>query len=178
MAGRNEGTVKANMNKMARPVALAMLAAAVCGTAAARAESPIERGKYLVGIMDCTGCHTTGALAGQPDQSHFLAGSNIGLEIPGLGLFYPPNLTSDVKTGLGSWSEQDIVTALRTGARPDGRELAPVMPWMSYAKLTDEDVQAVAAYLKSLPAVDHAAPPPTGATEKAPAPYLTVAMPK
>jgi cytochrome c553 len=69
------------------------------------------------------------------------------------------------------------VTALRTGARPDGRELAPAMPWRSYAELTDQDVQAVAAYLKSLPAVDHAVPPPTGPSEKAPAPYFTVALP-
>jgi len=51
------------------------------------------------------------------------------------------------------------------------------MPWRSYAKLTDQDVQAIAAYLKSLPAVDHAAPLPIGASEKAKAPYLTVAMP-
>jgi len=165
-------------NRIARhAVALVVLMATGLGAATARAESPGERGKYLVGIMDCTGCHTTGALAGQPDPTHFLAGSDIGFEIPGLGIFYPPNLTPDGKTGLGTWSEQDIATALRTGVRPDGRELAPAMPWRSYAKLTDEDVRAVAAYLKSLPPVEHAAPAPTGASEKAPAPYLTVAMP-
>ena len=160
-----------------RMLALAMLTAAGSVAADARAESPIEHGKYLVGIMDCTGCHTTGALAGQPDSTHFLAGSDIGFEIPGLGIFYPPNLTPDGKTGLGTWSEQDIVAALRTGLRPDGRELAPAMPWRSYAKLTDADVQAVAAYLKSLQPVEHAAPAPAGASEKAPAPYLTVAVP-
>jgi hypothetical protein len=100
----NEKTVKANMaNKIARCMAaLAMLTAADFGAAGARAESPVEHGKYLVGIMDCTGCHTTGALAGQPDPTHFLAGSDIGFEIPGLGIFYPPNLTSDGKTGLGA----------------------------------------------------------------------------
>jgi len=161
-----------------RLLTLMMLTAAIlAAAAAARAESPVERGKYLVGIMDCTGCHTTGALAGQPDPTHFLAGSDIGFQIPGLGIFYPPNLTSDRKTGLGEWTEQDIVNALRTGVRPDGRELAPAMPWRSYSKLTDEDVQAVAAYLKSLPAVDHAVPGPTGPSEKAPGPYFTVAMP-
>ena len=51
------------------------------------------------------------------------------------------------------------------------------MPWRSYAKLSDEDVQAVAAYLKSLPGVDHAVPAPTGPNEKAPGPYFTVEMP-
>ena len=158
-------------------VALAAAVAAGLGATAAGAESPVERGKYLVGIMDCTGCHTTGALAGQPDPTHFLAGSDIGFQIPGLGIFYPPNLTPDEETGLGAWSEQDIITALRTGARPDGRELIPVMPWQSYANLTDEDVQAVAAYLKSLPAVEHAAPMLTGASEPPKAPYMTVVVP-
>jgi mono/diheme cytochrome c family protein len=175
----NKKTVKANMSNknVQRLLMLAVLTAAVLAAAAARAESPAEHGKYLVGIMDCTGCHTTGALAGQPDATHFLAGSDVGFQIPGLGIFYPPNLTSDRKTGLGEWSEQDIVTVLRTGVRPDGRELAPAMPWRSYAKLSDQDVQAVAAYLKSLPAVDHAVPAPTGPSEKAPGPYFTVAMP-
>src|SRR5262245_18112472 len=165
------------MNKMAQRAALAVLTAALLGATGARAESPAERGKYLVGIMDCTGCHTTGALAGKPEPVKFLAGSNIGFQIPGLGIFYPPNLTSDVETGLGSWSEQDIANALRTGVRPDGRELAPAMPWRSYSQLTDQDVQAVAAYLKGLPPVSHAVPPLTGESEKLPAPYFTVAMP-
>jgi mono/diheme cytochrome c family protein len=164
--------------RIARRIAtLSMALAASFGAALARAESPVERGKDLVGIMDCTGCHTTGALAGQPDPAKFLAGSDIGFEIPGLGIFYPPNLTGDVETGLGSWSAEDIVTLLRTGARPDGREVAPIMAWRSYSTLTDADVQAVAAYLKSLPAVSHAVPEIVGPGEKASAPYMTVAMP-
>src|SRR5262245_46311585 len=166
------------MNKMAQRAALAILMAALLGAPGARAESLAERGKYLVGIMDCTGCHSTGALAGKPDPAKFLAGSDVGFQIPGLGIFYPPNLTPDVETGLGDWSEQEIATALRTGVRPDGRELAPAMPWRSYATLSDADVQAVAAYLKSLAPVSHAVPPLTGESEKAPAPYFTVVMPK
>ena len=158
--------------------ALLMIAAAYLVASSARGETPVERGRYLVGIMDCTACHTSGTLAGKPDPSMHLAGSDIGFEIPNLGIFYPPNLTPDHATGIGAWSEQDIITALRTGARPDGRELAPIMPWRSYAALTDQDVQAIAAYLKSLPAVAHAVPPLTGPSEKAPAPYLTVVMPK
>ena len=166
-------------NKIVRRLlALAMLTTAGLGAANARAESLAARGKYLVGIMDCTGCHSTGALTGKPEAAKFLAGSEIGFQIPGLGIFYPPNLTPDVQTGLGTWSEQDIATALRTGVRPDGRELAPAMPWRSYASLSDADVQAVAAYLKTLPPVSHAVPPLTGASEQPPAPYFTVVMPK
>lgn len=151
--------------------------AATFAVAAARAETPLERGAYMTKVMDCTGCHTTGSLAGQPQPDKFLAGSDIGFEIPGFGIFYPPNLTPDVATGLGAWSEEDIVMAIRTGVRPDGRQLVPVMPWPSYATLTDDDVRAIAAYLKSLPPVSHAAPPPTGSSEPAKAPYLTVKFP-
>jgi mono/diheme cytochrome c family protein len=144
----------------------------------ALAESLIERGEYLANIMDCTGCHTAGALAGTPDPERYLAGSDIGFQIPGLGVFYPPNLTPDVETGLGKWSEAEIMQAVRSGLRPDGRELVPVMPWPSYAALTDEDAQALAAYLKSLPPMKFRAPGPFGEGETPTSPYLTVVVPE
>lgn len=156
--------------------ALSLLGLA-CATSAV-ANDAVKRGEYLVAIMDCTGCHTGGALVGKPDPALFLAGSTVGFGVPGLGVFYPPNLTPDPETGLGAWSEDDIVTAIRTGVRPDGRELAPVMPWRSYAALTDDDARAVAVYLKSLPPVRSEVPPITGPDEKAPAPYLTVVSPE
>ncbi|WP_119459409.1 c-type cytochrome [Rhodospirillaceae bacterium SYSU D60014] len=144
----------------------------------AGAEDGVKRGEYLTRIMDCVGCHTSGALIGKPNPALHLAGSDIGFEVPGLGIFYPPNLTPDSETGLGEWSEEDIVTAIRAGVRPDGRELAPAMPWRSYAALTDADAQALATYLKSLPPTRSTILPPIGPGEKAPAPYFTVVMPK
>jgi mono/diheme cytochrome c family protein len=144
----------------------------------ARADGTIERGKYLASIMDCTGCHTRGALVGKPEAAFALAGSDIGFEIPGLGYFYPPNITPDAETGIGKWSEAEIVAAVRTGVRPDGRQLVPIMPWMSYAALSDDDAKALAAYLKSLAPIKNPAPPMTAHAEKAPAPYLTVKMPQ
>jgi mono/diheme cytochrome c family protein len=149
----------------------------VLAASAAQAQD-LKRGAYLSKIMDCVGCHTRGALAGKPDPAFDLAGSDIGFEIPGLGYFYPPNLTSDAETGLGKWSEADIVKAVRTGERPDGRVLVPIMPWPSYAALTDQDARDLAAYLKSLKPIRHKAPPMTPASEKAPAPYLTAVVPK
>ena len=143
----------------------------------ARAQDAVKRGKYLAAVMDCAGCHTNGALAGKPDSKLHLAGSDIGFGMPGFGVFYPPNLTPDPESGLGRWSEADIVKALRTGVRPDGRELAPVMPWRSYAALTETDARALAAYLKSLPPVAHQVPPIAGPDGKAPAPYLAVVTP-
>lgn len=158
-----------------RPGMLAL--ALLLGGAAHAAAAEPGRGAYLAKIMDCGGCHTGGALVGQPDPELWLAGSEVGFAIPGLGVFYPPNLTPDPETGLGKWSEADIVRAVRTGQHPDGRELAPAMPWRSYAALTDEDAAALAAYLKSLKPVRRAAPRPAGPSEKPPSPYLAVAMP-
>jgi len=142
------------------------------------AHSPEERGAYLAAIMDCTGCHTGGALAGQPDPALFLAGSEIGFLLPGLGVFYPPNLTPDEATGLGTWSAEEVIHAVRTGERPDGRILAPIMPYHSYSKLTDADAAALVAYLKSLPPVSHEVPGPFGPEEKPTAPYLAPVMPQ
>jgi mono/diheme cytochrome c family protein len=150
---------------------------ALAVAAAPAGAQDLKRGAYLARIMDCGGCHTPGAMAGKPDLEHALAGGTVGFELPGLGIFYPPNLTPD-ETGLGAWSEADIVHALRTGTRPDGRQLAPIMPWRSYEALTDEDAALLAAYLKSLPSVAHKVPGPVGPGGTAPAPYLTAVIPK
>ena len=108
------------------------------------------------------GHHTPGHFFGKPDMTKYLGGSDVGFAIPGLGYFYGSNLTPHDEKGLGKWSTAEIVTALRTGERPDGRILAPVMPWMSFAKLTDDDAFAIAAFLKSMPPVDNQSPPATG----------------
>jgi mono/diheme cytochrome c family protein len=158
-------------------------AASVSGFALLAAVSPgaaqgaADRGEYLARIMDCGGCHTPGALAGKPDQARYLAGSDIGFAIPGLGTFFPPNLTPDEETGTGRWTEEDIIRAVRTGVRPDGRQLAPVMPWHAYSALTDEDALALAGYLKRLPPVQNTVLPPHGPSQTPPAPYLTVVAP-
>src|SRR5262249_45977917 len=64
----------------------------------------IAYGKYLVQLGGCTDCHTPGHLLGKPDISRFLGGSDVGLEVPGLGVFVAPNLTPDNVTGLGNWT--------------------------------------------------------------------------
>jgi len=136
------------------------------------------RGEYLVRIMDCGGCHTPGALGGKPDFSASLAGSNIGFRIPGAGVLYPPNLTPDPATGLGRWTNEQIVRAVRHGERPDGRRLAPVMPWPSYSALTDADAAAVAAYLKSLPPQPGRAPARVAKGDRPNAPYVDIVTPR
>ncbi|HEY0832292.1 MAG TPA: cytochrome c [Azospirillum sp.] len=158
--------------------AFPLLLSAALATASPALAQDVKRGEYLATIMDCGGCHTTGALIGKPDPQRHLGGSQVGFQIPDLGTFYPPNLTPDKETGLGTWSEADIVKAVRTGVRPDGRVLAPVMPYHNYGRLTDADARALAAYLKSLKPVQHAAPAPAGPSQTPTAPYLAVMMPK
>ena len=154
----------------------ALLICAGAATASVRAETPLERGRYLTTIMDCGGCHTTGSLVGHPDPAKYLAGSDIGWLIPNLGVFYPANITPDKETGIGAWSDKDVVKALRTGVRPDGRDLAPMMPWRAYAALSAGDMEALVAFLRSIPAVKHAVAGPT-ALDTVKTPYITVVAP-
>ena len=65
----------------------------------------VAHGKYLVQLGGCTDCHTPGHLLGKPDISRFLGGSDVGLEVPSLGVFVAPNLTPDKVTGLGNWTK-------------------------------------------------------------------------
>jgi mono/diheme cytochrome c family protein len=128
--------------------------------------SPVERGKYLVSVIPCTDCHTPGHFLGKPDMQRFLAGSEVGFDIPGLGVFHGPNLTPDKETGLGNWTDGQIAAAIRTGERPDGRKLAPAMPVDTFQNLTQDDALAIAAYLKTLPPVRNQVPGPFGPQEK------------
>jgi mono/diheme cytochrome c family protein len=145
----------------------AIAAACLTSNAALASEAQITRGKYLVELGGCEHCHTPGYLLGKPDAAHHFGGSDVGFEVPGLGTFVGPNLTPDKQTGLGDWSLEEIVTAIRTGVIPDGRVLAPIMPWQSFASLTHADATAIAVYLKSLPAVKHQVPGPFGPNQRA-----------
>lgn len=116
---------------------------------------PIVRGRYLTTIMGCNDCHTPGTFYGAPDTTRALSGSDLGWVGP-WGVVHARNLTPDSTTGIGTWTKEQIVTALRTGNTPSGVQLAPIMPWMNYADILDQDdAMAIAAYLKSLPPVTH-----------------------
>ena len=168
------------MSKVRLVVLLALVA---CGLALASAHARADdaamlaRGHYLVSIMGCNDCHTPGYFLGKPDMARFLGGSDVGFAIPGLGVFVPPNLTPDQATGLGSWTAEQIVTAFTTGVRPDGRELAPIMPWREMAGLTPDDAAAIAAYLQSLPPVDHQVPGPFGPNDQVSGVFVMTIVP-
>lgn len=156
----------------------ALLSATCAAMAQGKAgQDKVARGAYLVGILGCGDCHTAGAMAGKPDMARLLGGSDIGWQVPGMGTFVGPNLTPDKETGLGGWSDAQIIAALRTGVRPDGRQLAPVMPYMGYSRMNDADAGAIIAYLRSLKPVSGAVPGPFGPTEKPTLPYFALTMP-
>jgi mono/diheme cytochrome c family protein len=118
-------------------------------------DAQVERGRYLVTIAGCSDCHTPGALLGAPDMKRYLGGSDVGFSIPGQGVFVGQNLTPDKETGLGQWTDGQIIAAIRTGKTPDGRELSPVMPYPALSHLPDADAQAIVSFLKSLPPVSN-----------------------
>jgi len=143
----------------------ALIVAAVtlsCSKPAEKAATPaamtqaqkVERGLYLTTIMGCNDCHTPGTFYGAPDFSRKLSGTELGWVGP-WGTSYPRNLTPDMETGIGKWSEDDIVKTIRTGQRADGTPVLPPMPWPMYTNLSDDDAYSIAAYLKSLPPVSH-----------------------
>jgi mono/diheme cytochrome c family protein len=128
----------------------------------------VARGEYLVKVIGCGDCHTPGALAGAPDMSRHMSGTEYGWVGP-WGTTYARNVTPD-STGLAGWTEDEIVRALKAGTRKDGTPVRPPMPWPWFSNLTDEDAHAIAAYLLSLPPVHHAVPAalPPGVKAKGP----------
>jgi mono/diheme cytochrome c family protein len=125
------------------------------------ATEPLARGRYLVSAMACALCHTpVSAETGAYDPRLFLAG---GMRVSAYpwGVWYSRNLTPDADTGLGQWSEADIVAAITRGIARDGRRLDPMaMPWVWFSRLTPDDARAIATYLKALPAVRNHVPKP------------------
>ena len=129
----------------------------------ALAESAVERGEYLTNILGCGGCHTEGALLGNP-TGEWLAGSRIGVAYTedladiSPGIVFPGNLTSDKATGLGGWTKKEIKRFLQTGMDHYGKQATTVMPWPNYAVLADQDLDDIAAFLKQLAPVKQAIP--------------------
>jgi mono/diheme cytochrome c family protein len=153
-----------------------LLTATLSGAARAD-QAQIDRGRYLTQIGGCSDCHTPGYFFGNPDMTRFLGGSDVGFEVPGVGIVYGPNLTPDDETGLGTWTADQIVDAIRTGMTPEGRGLVPVMPWPNLAVLSDEDAYAIAAYLQSLDPVSNDVPGPVPAGVSAPSFVMKIVPP-
>jgi mono/diheme cytochrome c family protein len=169
----------------------ALLAVASLGATAATQKSAaksggaVERGKYLVMTSACNDCHTPkkmGPNGPELDMSRMLAG-HVAVKMPPppassgpwiihandqltawsgpWGISYTKNLTPDQNTGIGSWSEETFIKAIRTGKHMGvSRPILPPMPWEVYRQMTDADLKAIYAYLRTIPAISNPTPDP------------------
>ena len=124
----------------------------------------VKHGEYLVEMLGCGTCHTDGALEGAPRMARALAGSSIGIAYMNPfnndrpGVVYPSNITPDRETGIGDWSDTQIAAAIQAGTGRHANRRIAAMPWPGYASMSDEDVNAIVAYLRSIKPVKHEVP--------------------
>lgn len=131
------------MKRLATAAAIA--AASFC---AAHAQTPLQRGKYLMdGIVACGNCHTPKGPQGDLPGMELAGG--LKFDEP-FGVAYAPNITPDKETGIGTWTDAQIVAAIREGKRPDGSIIGPPMPIALYRGISDDDVRAIVAYLRQV----------------------------
>jgi len=156
-------------------------------SAQAPSAAVLARGKYVADTSGCHDCHTPkkkGAQGPELDTERLLSGFVADTKLPPppqlgdgpwtasltwdltawsgpWGISYAANLTPDVATGLGSWTEPMFISAIRTGKHMGtGRPILPPMPWQTIGKLTDDDLKALFAYLRSLKPIKNLVPPP------------------
>lgn len=167
-------------------ISAATVAAPTAAVTTTSAQSDVERGSYLATIGGCHDCHTPkklGAKGLEPDMSRTLsghaaseklgaaptAGATWPIAVNGSltawsgpwGRSYAANLTPDGDTGIGKWTEEQFVAALRTGKHLGGaesRDVLPPMPWPNYSKMTSADLHALFAYLRSIPPIANSVP--------------------
>ena len=150
-------------------------------------KAQVERGRYLVNTSGCHDCHTPlkmGANGPEPDLSRALSGHPAGLQMPPAptlpqgpwlavvaatntawsgpwGVSFTANLTPDAETGLGKWTAKDFKDTIRTGRHLGrGRAILPPMPIPAYSQMTDRDLEAIYAYLRTVPVVSNKVPEP------------------
>ena len=147
----------------------------------------LARGKYLVTVAGCNDCHTPwvmGPKGPEPDMGRMLSGHPQSEALPAppklgegpwivsashtntawsgpWGVSYTANLTPDAETGLGKWTQRNFTETIRTGRHMGrGRQILPPMPIPMYKNFTDEDLEAIFGYLRTIPAVKNKVPDP------------------
>ena len=159
-------------------IALTVLSAFALDAQTSTKKTLVARGEYLVTVIGCHDCHSPKAKPAsmEPDHTRLLIGrpattpapaqpKNMG-EIAGSGdltawhgpwgVSYAANLTPHPVTGIGKrYTEASFIKAMRTGKKPEGEPILPPMPWENFAKMTDGDLKAIWAYLKTLKPVDN-----------------------
>ena len=142
------------LSKAGRVFALGAGCAVLLWSSVAVSETILERGRYLVnGVVACGNCHTppAGQLQGVEFAGTFL------IEFPEFTA-YAPNITPDPETGIGKWTDEQLIKAIREGVRPDGSIIGPPMPIGLYRGLSDPDVKAIVEYMRTVKPVRNAVP--------------------
>lgn len=134
------------LNRIAAVVMSVALLILASGSVAAQpaGPDPVLRGRYVFGAAGGCGCHT---VQGQPVNSG-------GRKYDGpFGTVYSTNITPDPQTGIGTWTDEQIVTAIRLGRRPNGERLIPIHPYPVFNGMAEEDLKSLVAFLRTVPAV-------------------------
>src|SRR5713101_862196 len=121
----------------------------VISAAGAQSLEQIARGKYIFGAAAGCGCHTV------PKQPLNAGGRKYDGPF---GTVYSSNITPDPTTGIGKWTDEQIITATRAGRRPNGERLIPVHPYTVFNGMAEQDLKDVVVYLRSVPPVNRATP--------------------
>ena len=125
------------------------LLALIASDAEAQTREQIARGKYVFGAAAGCGCHTV------PKQALNAGGRKYDGPF---GTVYSSNITPDPTTGIGKWTDEQIITATRAGRRPNGERLIPVHPYTVFNGMAEQDLKDVVVYLRSVPPVNRATP--------------------
>jgi mono/diheme cytochrome c family protein len=135
---------------MAPIACLSVLLLLVASAAPAQTREQIARGKYVFGAAAGCGCHTV------PKQPLNAGGRKYDGPF---GTVYSSNITPDPTTGIGTWTDEQIITATRAGRRPNGERLLPVHPYTVFNGMTEQDLRDLVVYLRSVPPVNRPTPP-------------------
>lgn len=184
MQGRTFSMVRARLVNLNVSFLCASTLLFVAGEGKAVDSKPVERGRYLVSIAGCNDCHTPfkmGPNGPEPDMSKLLSGHPADAALPPppapagpwlwfgaatgtafagpWGVTYAINLTPDMETGLGIWTEAMFLEAFKTGKHMGkGRPIMPPMPIQAYQNMTEDDVKAIFAYLQTVPPIKNTVP--------------------
>jgi mono/diheme cytochrome c family protein len=132
----------------------------------------VKKGAYVANVTGCVLCHTGVGPQGPDLANPFAGGLEVTEEMPG-GMKFDwrsPNITPDPDTGIGKWTDEQIIAAVREGVRADGSRLSPMMPYMMYNAMSDDDAKALVAFLR-------AQKPVARKVERIPLPKAFEAMP-
>jgi hypothetical protein len=126
-----------------------------------RTPARLARGKYLVdGVVSCFDCHSAATNQWKPGEAPEFTAPGSGRVVIDQGgfLLAAPNITPDVETGAGNWTDDQLARAIREGIGYDGRTLFPMMPYQNYKYLSDEDLASIVVYIRSLPPIHNELP--------------------